>query len=177
MWTIHGPWFMGWIKTSPISNIDTSPDCDLYNTNFLKLGNLALAKAFSVSLSIAILVRTWRVGKATSLARDIGLSRDKCLNFFNFHIPLGKCKHFSEELSFGLEFFMSCICKFQRLHMESGMTSDRKLKYLKKISYSILLGIKQGMHIFLSSTTLTNLLFLLTLSRGLLSPINPPKAI
>ena len=101
--------------------------------------------------------------KATSLARDIGPSRNKFLNFFNFGIPSGKCKHFSVELSFGLEFLM-----FQRLHMESGMTSDQKLKYLKTIRFSILLGIKQGKHIFLSSTTLTNSLLSLTLSRGLL---------
>ena len=25
MWTIHGPWFMGWIKTSPISNMNLGP--------------------------------------------------------------------------------------------------------------------------------------------------------
>ena len=24
MWMIHGPWFMGWVKTSPISNISHS---------------------------------------------------------------------------------------------------------------------------------------------------------
>ena len=100
-----------------------------------------------------------KVASSSALGRDVGPSEYKCLNFCNFHIPVGK--HLI------LEFLISSISRFQRLHMESGMTSsvpDEMLKYLKRTRFSIFLGIKKQRPVFLSSTTRTNLYFYIAIS-------------